>query len=91
MKFEWDENKNQSNIEKHGINFEEATQAFNDKDYIKKFDRVVGTEKRTHIIGKILNVVVALVVYTERNNNIRIISARRASKKERGLYYGKQK
>jgi len=91
MKFEWDINKNKLNTEKHGITFEEASEVFNDNNALTQFNRLVGNEERMHIIGKMLDVVVALVVYTERNGNTRIISARKANKIERGMYYDNQK
>lgn len=90
LTFEWDEKKNQSNEQKHKISFETAQYVFLDPQAKRKPDRIMDGEQREHIIGKILNVVVVLVVFTERNGNIRIISARRASKKERIVYHGHQ-
>jgi uncharacterized DUF497 family protein len=87
LAFEWDENKNQANRQKHKISFESAQYIFLDPNAKQKFDR---DEDRRHIIGKVLNIVVVLVVYTERNGKIRIISARRANKKERILYHGSE-
>ena len=86
LNFEWDENKNKANKEKHKISFETAQYVFLDPNAKHKFSRDVCSEKRMQIVGKILNVVIVLVVYTERNDNIRIISARPASKKERIFY-----
>lgn len=86
--FEWDENKNKANQVKHKISFETAQHVFLDPAAIRKFDRKVRDEERFHIIGKILNTVVVLVAYTERNGNMRIISARKANIKERELYHG---
>lgn len=91
MKFEWDINKNKSNIEKHGIAFEDASRVFDDDNALTEFSRLIGNEGRIQIIGTILNIVVVLVVYTERNESTRIISARKASKIERGKYYDNQK
>ncbi|HCY38295.1 MAG TPA: BrnT family toxin [Neisseriales bacterium] len=48
-------------------------------------------EERIQIIGKILDIVIIIVAYTERNESTRIISARKASKIERGKYYDHQK
>ncbi len=90
LTFEWDENKNQSNQQKHKLSFETARYVFLDPQAKRKPDRMINGEQREHIVGKILDVVIALVVFTERNGNIRIISARRASKKERILYHGHQ-
>jgi uncharacterized protein len=89
MRFEWDNTKNKSNMEKHGIAFEEAIAAFNDRSAIHLFNRDANGEIRQHVIGKINELIVALVVYTNRNGNIRLISARRANKKEREQYHAK--
>ena len=88
LDFEWDNNKNRTNQEKHKISFETAQYVFLDPAAIRKFDRKVKDEDRWHIIGKILDIAVILVVFTERNGNMRIISARKADKIERKLYYG---
>jgi uncharacterized DUF497 family protein len=91
MKFEWDINKNKSNTEKHGITFEDASKVFDDETSLIAFSRLVGDEERIQIIGKILDIVIIIVAYTERNESTRIISARKASKIERGKYYDHQK
>ncbi|MEN9448243.1 MAG: hypothetical protein RJA25_1533 [Bacteroidota bacterium] len=91
MKFEWDINKNKSNTEKHGITFEDASKVFDDETSLIEFSRLVGDEERIQIIGKILDIVIIIVAYTERNESTRIISARKASKIERGKYYEHQK
>jgi uncharacterized DUF497 family protein len=86
LKFEWDENKNQKNKEKHKISFETAEYVFLDPCARKKFDRIDNGEERLHIVGKILDITLVTVVYTTRNENIRIISARKANKKEKLFY-----
>lgn len=87
---EWDETKNITNQQKHKISFETAQYVFLDPAARHSPDRVVDGEERRHVIGKILNIVLVLVVYTERNGNMRIISARPASRKERILYHGNE-
>ena len=87
---EWDETKNLTNQQKHKISFVTAQYVFLDPAARHSPDRVVDGEERRHVIGKILNIVVVLVVYTERNGNMRIISARPASRKERILYHGNE-
>lgn len=76
MIFEWDENKNEENIQKHGLSFEEAQKAFFDAKQITIEDtkHSISIEKRFFCIGKIGNEI-ATVRYTIRNNNIRIIGA----------------
>jgi len=89
MQFEWDENKNLANFDKHGLNFETAIEAFMDPRAVIKFDRKIGNEARQHLISEIRGVIIVLIVFTKRDANYRIISARRASKKERREYYEK--
>ncbi|MDJ0509403.1 MAG: BrnT family toxin [Crocosphaera sp.] len=91
MEFEWDEQKNQTNIIKHGISFQEALEIFNDPNLLTYTDdRFNYEETRELSIGQLLlpkqPVIVVLVVHTDRNEVTRIISARRASRKERKLY-----
>lgn len=88
MKFEWDENKNEINKRKHGISFETAKLVFEDKNMIEIIDRFHSTleEERYYAIGMVENVLT--VVFTERVENIRIISARPATKDEEEIYYG---
>lgn len=85
MKFEWDENKNKSNIEKHGIDFNDAKDVFNDSYRITSEDkRMDYGEKRWISIGLVSNIFLT-IVYTVRNA-IRIISARRSNQKEKQDY-----
>jgi len=86
MEFEWDENKNKSNLEKHGVDFNQAKEAFYDKDKIEITDnRKDYGEERKKIIGKAMDLFLS-VIYTMRGAAIRIISARAASRKERKDY-----
>jgi len=77
--FEWDESKNKSNLEKHGISFEDASKVFDDPDRIQYISNR-GNEKRFITVGKIINFIVA-VVYTVRSGLLRLISARQARRK----------
>ena len=87
MRFEWDENKNNSNEEKHRLNFEIAIEVFSDTKAITDFNRDANGEIREQIIGSIAGeILVLFVVYTKRADTVRVISARRANKKERLLY-----
>ncbi|MDO4488627.1 MAG: BrnT family toxin [Eubacteriales bacterium] len=86
MTFEWDEEKCKTNIQKHGISFETAALVFEDPNYIEMFDFAHSIfEDRFIAIGMVEKVL--FVVYTERAERIRIISARLAKETERGLYY----
>ena len=81
-----DEEKNQLNLKKHGIDFETAMFVFNDLQRIEIYDVEHSiSEDRYNTIGMVHDVL--FVVYTERKENIRLISARLATKTERSIYY----
>ncbi len=87
-KYEWDENKNKSNIKKHGIDFEYAKAIFDDKNNeIIPSDQ--NKENRWKAIGKISKWLFS-VIFTIRKQVIRIISARKANKQERQIYLKKR-
>lgn len=86
MQFEWDNNKNQANIVKHGISFDTAKLVFSDNNKIISHNRTVDDEERLQVIGSIAGILVVMVVFTPRDGNVRIISARKANKKERAIY-----
>ncbi len=83
MKFEWDANKNESNIRKHGIAFEDASKIFFRKRLEKRSDRA--GEIRYITVGEVNNRII-VVIYTPKGENIRIISARKARKNEKRAY-----
>jgi uncharacterized DUF497 family protein len=87
QRFEWDTQKAQNNIEKHGIDFVNAALAFTDPDALIFEDYVhSAVEQRQLIVGESVERVL-LVVFTRREkNSIRIISARTANRKERRQY-----
>ena len=87
MEYEWDDNKNQQNQAKHGIDFYDAVRIFIDGDRIEWLDnRKDYQEKRYRTVGMVFGVLL-VVVYTPRNGRYRLISARKASKHERETYY----
>ncbi len=89
MKFEWDENKNLINQRKHGISFEEARTVFHDVFAILFDDPDhSGHEERFLIVGMSLSKGICLVSHCYRGNDdtIRIISARKATKREQSVY-----
>ena len=90
MIFEWDDKKEQINIQKHGMDFKTASRIFKDENRLEIYDDLHSDyEDRYITIGLIDKVMyVATVVYTERGNDVvRIISARKATPKERRKYY----
>ncbi|SHL73771.1 BrnT family toxin [Fibrobacter sp. UWH6] len=96
--FEWDEKKNEINRKKHGVSFEEAKSCFED-DHARVFFDVEHSkdEDRSILIGLSSELRTLIVVYTERVNDDddlivnRIISARKATKKEFQYYWNARK
>jgi uncharacterized DUF497 family protein len=87
LRFEWDEAKAAANLDKHGISFDEAQTVFGDADTITLFDdRHSDVEDRFIDVGMSANGRILVVVYTENEARIRIISCRRATPKERRQY-----
>jgi uncharacterized DUF497 family protein len=90
MVFAWDENKNRINRRKHGVSFETAARIFEDPHVASYRDRVVNEEERWHAIGCAGGIAILLVVHTSEEphgeEEIRIVSARKASPRERALY-----
>jgi len=85
--FEWDFKKSKTNIEKHGVSFEEASTAFRDPLSLTIDDPLHSRdEERLVLIGMSYNNHLLVIVHTERGDNIRIISARKATTKERKYY-----
>ncbi|MEO6804937.1 MAG: BrnT family toxin [Edaphobacter sp.] len=90
MRFEWSEEKDRSNLRKHEISFATATRVFEDPNYVMVQDREVVGEERWQTIGRIGDMTVLLVAHTvvddEEDVIFRIISARRATARERRRY-----
>ncbi|HDX4065124.1 TPA: BrnT family toxin [Enterobacter asburiae] len=88
--FEWDTNKTKSNLIKHGIRFEEAVLVFDDPYHLSLQDRHENGEFRWQTIGLVHGLIVIMVAHTVRFESgdevIRIISARKADRKERSRY-----
>lgn len=87
MNFEWDNKKAKSNLDKHGIAFEDAVHVFADPYRLEyEDDRVSYDEDRRITVGTISGELIVLVVFVQRNK-IRIITARKVNKDERKKYY----
>jgi uncharacterized DUF497 family protein len=88
--FEWDEKKAESNQRKHGITFDDAMKVFDDPFALTEQDRIQDGELRWRTIGVLEGLVIAFVAHTVRYEGpdelIRIISVRRATRKERTRY-----
>ena len=87
MRFEWDADKNTQNKKKHNVDFQTASYVFSDKNRVEFYDKKHSVlEDRFITIGRAGKIL--FVVFSERNDNIRIISARLATLFERKVYYG---
>ena len=90
MYFEWDAAKAASNLNKHGVGFELACLAFADPFALMAQDRVEGGEYRWQTLGLVEGCLLLLVAHTVRDDDgieiIRIVSARKATRKERERY-----
>ena len=88
--FEWDEAKAESNRRKHGVSFDLAVQVFDDPNILAEQDRIVDGEPRWRSIGMAAGIAVLVVGHTVREPGedeiIRIITARKATRKEREHY-----
>ena len=87
---EWDEAKAESNRRKHGVSFELAAEVFDGSYAVAEQDRFEGGETRWQTIGMVEGIVVLLVGHTvqeeESDETVRIITARKATRKERERY-----
>jgi hypothetical protein len=95
IKFEWDDAKALSNQRKHGISFEIARCVFEDPDAFSEQVRVEGGERRWQTLGRVGGVLMLIVAHTVRSSGevetIRIISARRADRRETRRYEEERK
>lgn len=86
MNFEWDEAKRIANLRKHGIDFLDVAIVFDGDTLIAEDDRYDYGEQRFVTFGLLRGLVVA-VVHTDRQDSIRIISVRKATKYEQKVYF----
>jgi uncharacterized protein len=86
MDFEWDETKYRTNLIKHGIDFADAATIFSGWTYTVVDDRFDYGEERKISTGKMRDVLIVVVIHTDRGGVTRLISARPASAKERKTY-----
>lgn len=83
---EWDDRKNEINKRKHGISFETAAHVFEDINRIEYFDEAHSADEDRFIVLGLVRMVL-FVVYTDRGDATRIISARKATEAETEVYY----
>ncbi len=87
MEFDWGHAKNEANLEKHDISFDEAIHIFDGPTLTRADDRQDYGENRDISLGALSPDAVLVVVHTERRDKIRLISARKANRRERKMYY----
>jgi uncharacterized DUF497 family protein len=86
IQFEWDSRKASANVRKHGVTFETACEAFFDP-FVRWMDpKVVDGESRERLIGMTTAFELLVVAYVDRRDSMRMISARRAIRRERRNY-----
>lgn len=87
MEYEWDQDKADSNLQKHKVDFADAAHALEDENALTMEDLDLGEQRfitmGTDALGRLL-----VVVYTWRGERIRVISARKATRRERNQYEG---
>jgi uncharacterized protein len=87
MGFEWDENKAERNLSKHGISFNKAKTVFDDLLYVDFYDPDHSEdEERYLIVGQSNRGRLLIVSYTERGDSIRLISTREVTRTEQEAY-----
>jgi hypothetical protein len=91
MKFEWDPQKEKANLQKHGVSFEQASYVFADPFALSRFDNENSEgEDRWILLGTALTQTILVVVHTFRDRDgvelVRIISARKATAREKRTY-----
>ena len=88
VKFVWDEKKNRDNIKKHGVDFNDAIRAWYDPDRLDFFDAEHSLDEvRWIFLGAVAGVVLFVVETESDKDTVRIISARKALKREQEVYF----
>ncbi len=86
MEFDWDEEKAKANFKKHGVSFEEAELAFDDENAVEILDELNSDKETRYQIIRTFVDSLLFVAFTVRSENIRIISARKATAKQAKIY-----
>lgn len=82
----WDEPKRRINLRKHGLDFIDAEEVFAGVTYTYEDDRFPYGEQRLVTLG-LLQAIVVSIVHTEEDDDIHVISMRKATKRERQIYF----
>ncbi len=83
---DWDKRKRQANLKKHGFDFVDANEVFEGVTFTYEDDRISYGEQRFVTLGSLLGNVVS-IVHTEQSDHIRVISMRKATKRECEIYF----
>lgn len=83
---DWDQRKRQANLKKHGFDFVDANEIFDGVTFTYEDDRIAYGEQRFVTLGSLRGTVVS-IVHTEQDDHIRVISMRKATKREREIYF----
>ena len=87
MEFDWDSAKYEANLKKHGISCDETKHIFDGPTLTRADDRQDYGENRDISLGALSPEAVIVVVHTERDDKIRLISACKANRRERKVYH----
>ena len=87
IEFEWDRAKALENRRKHGVSFEQAQRAFSDPLGVEWIDDREGYGEERTILLAMADGTILVVIFTERDDRVRLISARKATRNEQDLYY----
>ncbi len=90
MQFTWSERKRNTNLKDHGLDFVDAAQVFAGTTFTFEDDRFDYGEQRFATLGLLFGVVVS-IIHTETEHEIRIISFRKATRREAALYFDEVK
>lgn len=83
---DWGQRKRQANLKKHGFDFVDANEIFDGVTFTYEDDRISYGEQRFVTLGSLRGTVVS-IVHTEQDDHIRVISMRKATKREREIYF----
>jgi uncharacterized DUF497 family protein len=86
LDFEWDEEKARSNLRKHGVSFDDAVLAFDDDSLLEVGHEVASDGEVRRLALASFRLRIYFLVFVERGNVLRIISARKANRRERQIY-----
>jgi uncharacterized DUF497 family protein len=84
--FVWDEAKRKSNLEKHGLDFKDAHLVYDDPEKVTYDSSRIGERRLLDLAFAIVKGRLLALIYTERGNDVRVISFRPASREEREQY-----